>query len=151
MIIGNIDEIPVCHQVLRESLEFLRNIDFSKWERKRHQVNNLRVGVSEYDTLEMNEKKAEQHKKFIDLQYIFKGEELLGITIENDKNIIWREYKQENDSLLYSHVENEEFHVMKKGSFAILYPEDIHRPCLTNKSQSHVVKVVIKIPVELVK
>lgn len=43
------------------------------------------VVVSEYETKEKEDAKFESHQKYIDLQYLISGEELIGLT--NEKNL----------------------------------------------------------------
>ncbi len=58
-----------------------------------------------------------------------------------------KEYDAGNDVELFSRIEDESFFVLKKGMYAVFFPEDIHRPGLSNKETRGVRKVIFKIPV----
>jgi YhcH/YjgK/YiaL family protein len=58
-----------------------------------------------------------------------------------------KEYDEGSDSELFKRIEDESFFVLKKGMYAVFFPEDVHRPGLTNKETRGVRKVIFKIPV----
>lgn len=102
---------------------------------------NVYANVSEYDT--KTEGVYEAHKDYIDLQFVLSGHE--EIYWKNIKDCIPKtEYDKENDYFLLT-AENPVVLDMPQGSFAILYPEDVHAPGRAYKEVSHVKKIVVKI------
>lgn len=99
--------------------------------------------VQSYETLDEREVKWEAHKKYIDLQFVVKGKEIIGwkpvseLTAET-------EYDGKNDCILYAADEGTGIK-LQNGWFAVLFPEDGHKPkCMWEKSQK-VKKIVLKI------
>ena len=80
----------------------------------------------------IEEKPAESHRKYMDLQYIIYGEEKVGYADYRSNKIIEKEYNKKDDIELFKKVENESFFILKKGMYVIFFPEDIHRPGLSN-------------------
>src|ERR1035437_4233585 len=52
--------------------------------------------VQEYDTMDAANEQMESHKKYIDVQYMIQGEELVGHGLLKDQKIA-KEYDPEND------------------------------------------------------
>ena len=97
--------------------------------------------VQEYET-KMNRNIAESHKKYIDIQFVVKGEEMIGYApISSEKNIV--EENIEKDCILYNC--ETVFLTLKSGDFMVLYPNDIHNPGIMKDTPSKCRKVVFKI------
>ena len=61
--------------------------------------------------------------------------------------MVFKAYNEENDTELFSRVDNENFFVLKKDMYCIFFPEDIHRPGLTNKETRSIRKIIYKIAI----
>jgi biofilm protein TabA len=96
-----------------------------------------------YTTKAITEGRFEAHKRFIDLQYIIKGTELIRIAPLKEGQITLP-YNKEKDIEFYQLHEGTNL-LMKPGMVAILYPDDLHAPCLTKDKPALVHKVVIKV------
>ena len=61
-------------------LKYLENTDFSALETGKYEISGQDVYalVQDYSSKPKSEGKFEAHKKYIDIQYIIKGEELMG-------------------------------------------------------------------------
>lgn len=155
MILGNIDadcnESLFLPKAVIEALEFIKNTDFSKLPNGKHPINggNSFIILDEYNTKQKKEKKAEQHIKYIDIHYLIKGKEAIGIGYNNTQNIIADTYNEEKDRRLFSFMKDEVFFVIHQGMYAILFPSDIHRPGCNDKNEVMVRKAVIKIGINL--
>ena len=102
------------------------------------------ANVSEYTT--KTEGVYEAHKNYIDLQYVVKGHEC--IYWKNIKDCTaTTEYDAANDYFLLT-AEEPVVLDMAEGSFAILYPEDVHAPGRAYEEVSPVKKIVVKIKVD---
>ena len=93
----------------------------------------------------IDETKAESHKKYIDLQYVIYGEELLGYSSLSNPEPSNSDYNAEKDISFHNVVSNENFLILKKDMFAVLFPDEIHRSGLSNKEIRSVRKAVFKI------
>ncbi len=97
--------------------------------------------ISEYETKTESEGKLEAHRKYIDVQYVIEGEELMGYAPLGNQQIL-EPYKEENDIIFYT-VEKS-FTKVSAGMFAIFFPTDVHMPGICVEKMSAVKKLVIK-------
>ena len=111
-------------------------------------IDDLYYILTTYNTSnDIEEKPAEAHRKFIDLQHILYGEEKIGYADYTSPKMLLKEYDGDSDIELFKRIEDESFFVLKKGMYAVFFPEDVHRPGLTNKETRGVRKIIFKIPV----
>ncbi|MGL6065406.1 MAG: YhcH/YjgK/YiaL family protein [Fusobacteriaceae bacterium] len=155
MIFGNIDNLKYeknYHVIIQKATNYLKKTDFTKMEVGRfHPFGEIDmfVQVIDLETKKEEEIMPEIHKKYIDIQFLVKGEERIGVSVDNGKNKISENYNSERDILFYSESINEFYIKMIQGTFAVFFPNIIHRPgCLINEKMM-IRKVVIKINVEL--
>ncbi len=113
----------------------------------RHELENgVYANIQEYTTKARCETKYESHKKFIDIQLILRGKELIAVApIEKMK--ISEEYSEENDVMFFHPSDECTDYVLEAGDFLILYPKDVHMPCVCVNEKSSVRKIVVKVPV----
>ncbi|MFH1308555.1 MAG: YhcH/YjgK/YiaL family protein [Patescibacteria group bacterium] len=73
---------------LQKVIKYLKETDllFLKIGRTKIEGDNIFLMVQEYETRPKEEKSAEQHKKYIDIQLILSGEEIIGCGFENPNN-----------------------------------------------------------------
>ena len=100
--------------------------------------------IMEYDTLPIAENSFEGHQKYIDLQYVIEGTELVGITTLFEQNPF--EVHIDDDYSLFQ-IEDAPFLTFDKGMFMIFFPDDLHMPSVHQDKMSKVKKLVIKIAV----
>lgn len=101
--------------------------------------------VDEYATQDFADTFIECHRKYIDIQMIAEGAEQIGICPKKDTEII-AAYDQEKDYEKLSGIID--LLTLKKGYFAIFYPQDGHAPGLKiNGKAGRVKKIVFKVPV----
>jgi biofilm protein TabA len=132
---------------IRKALDFLKNTDFSAKEPGRYDIDgeNIFALVQEYQTIPRSQGKWECHQKYIDIQYIAKGNEQIGFGI-SDRMEVQVEYNQKNDVTFLKG--QGDYATLTDGSFGIFYPSDAHQPKIAPGDLSgQVKKVVIKIKV----
>lgn len=89
----------------------------------------------------------EGHQKYIDIQYVMEGCEVLGF-LEVSKAVVKDEYNAETDASFYKESDIVSYCVANQGDFCIFYPHDIHSPRLAyNNVPSNVKKIVVKVRV----
>ena len=103
---------------------------------------NIFALINEYKTKSELEGKLEAHRKYLDVQYVIEGEELMGYTPIGSQQIL-EPYKEENDIIFFKGEKS--FTKVSSGMFAIFFPEDIHMPGITSGKISDVKKLVIKV------
>ena len=145
-------EKQACSKTFGKVFEFLKNTDLaavfaevSVGNKKTIEIDgkNVYVIFQEYDTKLHENAKLEGHRQYADVQYIFEGEEIIGMCdiadVEGDY-----EYNEEKDiffckSKKLSHV------ILGKGEAAILMPEDLHAPCMCIGEPKRAKKIVFKV------
>ncbi len=126
------------------ALKFLAETDFKAMELGRYELqgDDIYYMVQSYDT-DPEKTIAEAHKKYIDIQFMVEGEELIGVApISCEK----RETQAipENDVWFYEC--KTEAMTLIEGSFMVLYPNDLHCPGVaTNNKAMTCRKVVVKV------
>ena len=103
--------------------------------------------VQKYETKLMENSFFEGHEKYIDVQYIIKGSEILGV-MDISKAVIKNEYSAESDAAFYERSGNASYCTAQQGDFCIFYPHDIHNPGVAfEDAPMEVEKIVVKIRV----
>ena len=102
--------------------------------------------VQEYDTLDAADEQMESHRKYIDVQYVVQGEELVGHALLNDQKVA-KEYDADKDFILYADAPSF-FTKMAAGTFMVFFPTDLHMPCVKVNESARVKKVVVKMKVD---
>ena len=128
---------------------FLKDNDLSKLELGRYDIdgNNLYVSVSEYITKNEEDAMYEAHQKYIDIQYVVSGKELIGIVPIASKNEILEPYDADRDIEFFT-VAEEKSYKATPNNFFIFFPEDAHCPGLKDGENSPVRKIVVKVKVD---
>lgn len=108
-----------------------------------------RAIVSEYTTKPENEKGFEAHREYIDIQFLLAGEEQIACQpLEYLQET--SPYNPEKDIISYADggalpAQNLP---IGHGYFAILFPQDGHKPCLSINAPTPVRKVVVKVKIQ---
>ena len=127
------------------ALKFLADTDFSKVELGRYefQGDDIFYMVQRYET-DPDKTISEAHKKYIDIQFMVDGEEIIGVApISCEKTET--EAKPENDVWFYD-CKTEPL-TLFKNSFMVLYPNDLHCPGVAVNGAITCHKVVVKVKV----
>ncbi|MEK7850901.1 MAG: YhcH/YjgK/YiaL family protein [Deltaproteobacteria bacterium] len=152
MIVTDLKHIE--HQVsmtdaLKKGIDFLMRPDIHLLADGREDIDGDRVFalVQRYETIETDAPKFEYHRKYIDIQYIVSGEEVIGWA-PADRMKVTEAYDGDKDICFGIIPEGEMTPVyLKGGQLAVLYPEDGHAPKLAAGRPSHVFKIVVKVAV----
>ncbi len=89
----------------------------------------------------------ESHKKYIDIQYMFEGDEIM--EVENINNLLVETpYKEDLDYAKHAQSENASVLKIKENELAIFYPFDAHMPCIKIDENKKIIKAVFKILVD---
>ena len=128
------------------ALKFLSETDFSKIDLGRYELDgdNIFYMVQSYDT-DPTKTISEAHKKYIDIQFMVEGEEIIGVAdISSEKELT--EANEENDVWFYN-CKTEPL-TLSAGKYMVLYPNDLHCPGVaTNGTALTCRKVVVKVKV----
>lgn len=88
----------------------------------------------------------ESHRKYIDVQFILGGEEIIEVSNRNLLAVALA-YNEELDFIKYEDKKGVSSIVLKAGDVAIFYPQDAHMPCIKVTDSIKVLKAVIKVMV----
>jgi YhcH/YjgK/YiaL family protein len=141
--IENYQLYKAINERIAKGFDFLRTTDLDAIPSGKHDIDGDTIFalVQEYQTKPLSECKLESHKKYIDIQYVIRGEEMMGVTTQNNQKII--EVNQEKDYTFYEGTTS--LVRVSKGMFTIFFPDDLHQPCVQTELASEVKKVVIKV------
>lgn len=106
----------------------------------------LYASVQSYQTQEHSERKWEAHRDYIDIQFIWQGQEIIGWSPVEELVPVGT-YSKTNDVQFFSGEMNTCLKV-SEGVFAVFFPGDAHRPgCMWEEAEA-VKKIVVKIKVD---
>ncbi|HXP97457.1 MAG TPA: YhcH/YjgK/YiaL family protein [Telmatospirillum sp.] len=153
MIFGDVhrcqDLFPSLPRPLQVALSLLKDTDFATLATGRHDVegDDIFFQVIDLTTKPFNDNKPEVHRTYIDVQFLFRGQEKIGFAVDTGNNKVAEDLLADRDLLFYQDCENEASVVMKPGSFAIFFPSDVHRPAGCVGEPAAIRKVVVKVRV----
>lgn len=133
---------------IKRALQFLEETNLASLENGKEIIDgeNIFAMIQEYETKDPANEKLESHRKYIDVQYVVKGEEKMGHALLKEQAPS-RLYNPEDDYMLFDESPDF-FSVIKEGMFTIFYPTDLHMPCIQHHQSSLVKKIVIKVSVD---
>jgi len=132
-----------------KAFTFLKESDLSNMELKRYDLdgNDLYVPISEYISKNEENARYEAHRKYIDIQYVVSGKELIGIAPISQQKDILEPYNEEKDIMFMTVNQVTNYHAAP-DRFFIFFPGDLHRPGLKDGENSPVRKAVVKVKVD---
>lgn len=137
-------------KISEEAYVFLKSFEPSQYNDGRIDLGNgMYVNIESYSTKYRKERKFEAHRKYIDVQYMISGRELITVA-ELGKNLkCIDEYDEQKDIAYYENcLEGIDF-FLEERCFLILMPSDAHMPCIAIDKTDNVRKAVIKIPIKV--
>lgn len=132
---------------IKAALEFLENNDLAKLNTGKYEIKGTEVFalVQQYETKPLEKGAWEAHRKYIDVQYVLEGCEIMGYANINTMKTA-KEYDECGDYLLLEGGGC--YFKVDAGSFAVFTPEDVHMPGLAvNDVSDNIRKVVVKVAV----
>jgi biofilm protein TabA len=106
----------------------------------------LFASVTEGPSKELEKANWESHKKYIDLQYVIRGKEKIGVAPTTGATIT-KAYDKPKDVMNYS-IPEALYYVAEPEMFFLFFPSDAHRPNVKVDGFDVVKKVVLKIRVQ---
>ncbi len=140
--IENLRKYTSLHPRFTKAADFIENTDLSTLEPGRHIIDGEDIYVSSAEYFTKEEGFLEGHSKHIDIQIIIKGSEKIGFALLADQ--VPKDHYNEAQDIRFYHGNCEHF-TLVPGTFAIFFPQDLHKPGMTDRKPSEVKKVVIKV------
>ena len=148
MIVGKIKDLKKylgLSKQIDQAIDYVLSTDLLSLEIGRYEVSSD-VIVNRQEYYGKLDPFAESHRDFIDLQIVLKGKEKMGYAdISNPTLKVMEEYDSKID-LAKFYVDDECYYLMTESSFALIFPEDVHRPGMKVDDEL-IQKVVLKIRV----
>ena len=149
MVIDNLRNASSCfgmHKSFRIVFEYLLKTDFTYIDNGKYLLDgeNVFAIVNRYETHSADELKWEAHRKYIDIQFVASGDEQIGVVNigEMSPSTVYDETKD----VQFFKGTGEPYHLGEK-MFAVIFPNEVHKPGISVEENSSVVKVVIKVRV----
>ncbi len=135
---------------IARALEVLKETDFAAKENGRYDVDgdNLYYLVQRYTTEPVEKRRPEAHEKYIDIQYLAKGKELMGYCLLEELETD-TPYNDEKDIIFYKQPKDMSQIQLLPGVFAVLFPQDGHCPKCQLAGPGDVLKVVVKVKINV--
>ncbi|MDF2504979.1 YhcH/YjgK/YiaL family protein [Clostridium sp.] len=155
MIFGDVSNLGDMEKSLPEpilkTINYLKNNDFLNMKAGVYEIDgkDIYAQVIDATTKEKSDAKPEVHKKYIDVQFSVEGKEKIGFARDTGNNKVSEDLLNEKDIKFYENAENEIDLIMKPGNFAVLFPNDVHRPACSVGTPSNIRKVIVKVNTEL--
>ena len=151
MIFGHISQPNPCRlpRAIEKALHFLRATDFTTLPPGVVEIEGRTIFAQVLDltTKKPHESRPEVHRRFLDIQFLAWGEEKIGIAIDTGNNEISESLLEQRDIIFYHGSENESFIEMTPGSYAIFFPQNVHRPACIKNKVSAIRKIVVKVAI----
>ena len=133
MIIGMIKDAAryeVLSGRIAEALKWLQTVDTAVLQEGKNPIRgeDIFCSVHFYDTTGADSRPWEGHRKYIDIHFIIKGEEIIGIS-PIDAMQIKKDYDAQTDFIEFEGAAQQQI-LLKEGMFLIAFPEDIHKTAL---------------------
>lgn len=151
MILGHISQPNPCRlpRAIEKALDFLRTADFTALAPGVVDIDgrNIFAQVLDLTTQTWDENRPEVHRRYLDIQFLAWGEEKIGVAIDTGNNEISESLLEQRDIIFYHGSENESFIEMTPGTYAIFFPQDVHRPACIKNKVSAIRKIVVKVAI----
>jgi YhcH/YjgK/YiaL family protein len=148
-------------ELMTKGLRWLADTQLDSLPEGRHVIDGekLYAIVQQYVPIPPSDGIWESHRRYLDIQYLVSGAEVIGYC-PIDRLTIAENYDEQKDVILYDRgIEAGSALKMEKGMFAVFFPQDAHIPKLSCQAlsdpdsesasiQQPVRKIVLKVAVE---
>jgi YhcH/YjgK/YiaL family protein len=153
MIFGHISQPNPCRlpAAIEKALDFLRTTDFRHQQPGVVEIDGKHIFAQIIDltTRDAAENRPEVHRRYLDIQFLASGEEKIGIAIDRGNNQVSESLLAQRDIIFYHDSEHESFIEMTPGSYAIFFPQDVHRPGCIKNVATPIRKIVVKVAIDI--
>lgn len=127
------------------AVNYIQKLDKSSLKAGKVVVNDsFYYTVQEYDTKPVDECRLESHRKYIDIQWIVGGEEMIAVS-DTASLVSEMEYNEESDITFWKPRIDMMKVVLNKGAYIVFYPHHAHMGCINTNAKHHVKKIVGKV------
>lgn len=139
----NADRYVALTPGLAAAFELLRNFDFDATPDGPAEIDGekLTINMLRRDLKTKDAAKLEAHERYIDIQYVYRGNEEFGWRLTSDCVQPQAPYNPEKDVILFDD-EPEAYFPLLENMFVLFFPEDAHAPMV---GEGKVEKLVVKV------
>lgn len=149
-------EIAAYPKTVAQAIAWLKSNDYAALPLGKTPIDgeNIYINFSEYETKPGEKVVLESHRKYIDIQVMVEGEELMGYAVcTPDLPVLDGGYKEDGDYTLYPKsvmpfwapcASSPQKFLVKTGEFCIFAPEDVHASQIFEDAPKKVKKIVVK-------
>jgi len=151
MIYGAINSSDKFSSYLPESVKQLLfklgNGEFTALGQGRHEYDGeiIYISADNYTTQPASERKYEFHRRYADLQVVLEGEELIYLSDSSILNLQIEAAANSNDCWFVENIPDQSSLLLSAGTFLLILPETLHKPCCQTGKPGKVKKLVFKI------
>lgn len=132
---------------LKTGFEWLKNIDLNNINDGRYEIDGDKIYANIQTYTTKDNAKYEAHRNYIDIQYMIKGIERVGVC---SKEICtdFTEYDSDKDIEFMESTEPDSWQTLGEGEFLVLFPQDAHKPSIKINNNQSVKKAVVKVSIK---
>lgn len=142
--VNNLGQYKGLSKNLDRAIDYISENDLSVLPVGKNEIygDDVFVIINEYKTKNESDCIIETHKKYIDIQIMLKGDEMIGFAVLANQDIKIP-YDDKKDCVFYS--AELDYQHLRQGNFAIFMPTDLHSPSIKIDTPQSVVKAVVKV------
>jgi len=141
----NEDHDSLLKQRLDKAVDYIDNLDFDSLSLGTHEVSpDFYFNVMEYVPSPEEKVRYESHRKYIDIQRLFEGEERMMVADTSMLSPATR-YDADKDCLLYENSTSLSGLLFRPGSCLVLFPNNAHKAVRNGDNGQKVKKIVGKL------
>ena len=152
MIVGNLyaqEDISFYPEAIKKALDYIKTHDLLNHELGRFPLDgdNVILQVMETTTQPREERRAEIHKNYIDLQFMVKGKSKFGYYPTLQKLEVDEDLLEEKDNLFFKYNKDIRESIIEclDGTYIVMFPGEVHIPSIMVDGPETIKKVVMKI------
>lgn len=129
-----------------QAVDYLLSVDVNSTQiGVKHIVNDyFYYSIQSYITKPAEQCNLESHRKYVDIQIMVDGRELMDI-VDTSRLTVKEDYDAEKDTIFWNIPSRMVRTTLNAGDYVVLYPENAHRGAVENKSSLKVIKIVGKV------
>lgn len=139
-------------RIIVEICEQLQQMDLAQLSDGRHELTeDIYMNVQSLQTEAPQQRKAEFHRKYIDIQLLISGQETMQYSLAMPKEEDYTPYNEQDDyQLSLTHyIEQANSLTLQPNQFVVYLPFEAHKPCCNVGEQSFAIKkLVVKVPIQ---
>ena len=148
MIVDRLENLQVYESIapgMKDVLSFIHQQDLSTFkEAKKVLSDNAYVMYQEKTTKDPSRQyRPEIHQNYIDIQLVLEGDEVIMVSNQEYGELV-TPYNPEKDIAFYHFTKHYSQAVLEPMEFALLFPWELHAPCIRYKSETEK-KLVFKV------